>query len=80
MAAALLALEQHVGLSEEGHLWSQAPLAVGQVAYVTPQLLLALPARLQLTFQPPELLLQPGGYRERKIFEITLPSIEAKVK
>lgn len=54
-----LALEQHVGLSEQGHLWSQAPLTVGQVADVTPQLLLALPARLQLALQPPQLLLQP---------------------
>lgn len=54
-----LALEQHVGLSEQGHLWSQAPLAVGQVADVTPQLLLTLSAHLQLTFQPPQLLLQP---------------------
>lgn len=55
-----LALEQHVGLSEQGHLRSQAPLAVGQVADVTPQLLLALPAHLQLALQPPQLLLQPG--------------------
>lgn len=54
-----LALEQHVGLSEQGNLWSQAPLAVGQVADVTSQLLLALPAHLQLTLQPPQLLFQP---------------------
>lgn len=52
-----LALKQHVGLSEQGHFWSQAPLAVGQVAHVTSQLLLALPACLQLNLQPPQLLL-----------------------
>lgn len=52
-----LALEQHVGLSQQWNLWSQAPLAVGQVADVTSQLLLALPARLQLTLQSPQLLL-----------------------
>lgn len=54
-----LALKQHVGLSQQGHLWPQAPLAVGQVADVTSQLLLALPARLHLSLQPPQLLLQP---------------------
>lgn len=58
-----LALEQHVGLSEQGNLRSQAPLAVGQVADVTSQLLLALPARLQLPLQPPQLLLQPERKR-----------------
>lgn len=61
-----LALEQHVGLPEQRNLWSQAPLAVGQVADVTSQLLLALPARLQLALQPPQLLIQPESYRERK--------------
>lgn len=30
-----LALEQHVGLSKQGNLRSQAPLTVGQVADVT---------------------------------------------
>lgn len=59
-----LALEQHVGLSEQRNLWSQAPLTVGQVADVTAQLLLALPARLQLALQPPQLLLQPESHRE----------------
>lgn len=54
-----LALEQHVGLSEQRNLWSQAPLAVGQVADVTSQLLLALPARLDLALQSPQLLLKP---------------------
>lgn len=44
LAGDSLALEQHVGLSEQGNLWSQAPLAVGQVADVTPQLLLSLAA------------------------------------
>lgn len=60
-----LALEQHVGLSEQGHLWSQAPLAVCQVADVTPQLLLALPARLQLAPQLPQLLLKPDVHNKR---------------
>lgn len=55
-----LALQQHVGLSEEGHLWPQAPLAVRQVTDVTSQLLLALSAHLQLAPQPPQLCLQPG--------------------
>lgn len=61
-----LALQQHVGLSEQRNLWSQAPLAVRQVADVTPQLLLALPARLQLTLQLPQLLLQPDIEKKRK--------------
>lgn len=55
-----LALEKHVGLSEQGNLWSKAPLAIGQVADVTSKLLFGLPARLQLTLQPPQLLLQPS--------------------
>lgn len=62
-----LALEQHVGLSEQRHLWSQAPLTVGQVADVTSQLLLALPARLQLGLQPPQLLLQSERHRKRAL-------------
>lgn len=41
-----LALEQHVGLPEQRDLGPQAPLAVGQVADVAAQLLLALPAAL----------------------------------
>lgn len=61
-----LALQQHVGLSEQRHLWSQAPLTVGQVADVTPQLLLALSAGLQLRFQPPQFLLQPKSGRKNK--------------
>lgn len=56
-----LALQQHVGLPEQGHLWPQAPLAVGQVADVTLQLVLALSAALQLRLQPPQLLLQPNS-------------------
>lgn len=68
-----LALEQHVGLSEQGNFRSQAPLAVGQVADVTSQLLLALPARLQLALQPPQLLLQPEKLRgkERRLLALT---------
>lgn len=54
-----LALKQHVGLSEQRNFWSQAPLTVGQVANVAPQLLLALPARLQLHLQSLQFLLQP---------------------
>lgn len=78
-----LALEQHVGLSEQRHLGSQAPLAVGQVADVASQLLLALPARLQLALQPPQLLIQPERIRKvqlRRKKAVILPSDCIEVK
>lgn len=86
-----LALQQQVGLSEQRHLWPQAPLTVGQVANVTPQLLLALSAGLQLRFQPPQLLLQPkkgqngqssyrgGGSHECRVGNRRLPYLSCSV-
>lgn len=59
-----LVLQQFVVLPQLAELRAYAPLRAAQGADLAAQILLHLPARLQICFQPLNVLLQPAGRRK----------------